>query len=192
MTTALRSLLCAVLLATSLPALAARDDRPATTPRTLLRRIVSPIKPLRASTRALNRLVKPSKHEAIGPRAADAVAKFAGSWKFISSFSLGMAAWIAYNTYAGPHAFDPAPFIGLNLLLSTVAALQAPFILMSQNRQADKDRVRQEEDLAVNIQAEQEIQALHGKVDQLSDQIRLLSEQLGAQNKSHAPPTPLD
>jgi uncharacterized membrane protein len=75
-----------------------------------------------------------------GERMADKMAAGAGSWKFIIFFCLLMAVWIGFNAYMGAHAFDPFPFILLNLTLSTLAALQAPVILMSQNRQASKDR----------------------------------------------------
>ncbi len=77
-------------------------------------------------------------HASFGDRMADKLATVAGSWRFIISFSLLMAVWIAYNAYLGDGAFDPFPFILLNLALSTLAALQAPVILMSQNRQSNR------------------------------------------------------
>jgi uncharacterized membrane protein len=110
-----------------------------------------------------------------GERIADQVASFGGSWTFIGLFVATLIAWIALNTWilAG-HAFDPYPYILLNLLLSCLAALQAPVILMSQNRQAANDRQRAEEDYEINLQAEIEIKALHEKLDQLAAQIEPL------------------
>jgi uncharacterized membrane protein len=105
-----------------------------------------------------------AEREGLGARLADRVAGFAGSWKFIGWSTASMGAWMAYNALSG-HPFDAPPYIGLNLLLSTVAALQAPFILMSQNRQSEKDRIRAERDLAVNIKAEREIRRLDGKLN---------------------------
>jgi uncharacterized membrane protein len=110
-----------------------------------------------------------------GERIADQVASFGGSWTFIGIFVATLLAWIALNTWilAG-HAFDPYPYILLNLLLSCLASLQAPVILMSQNRQAANDRQRAEEDYEINLQAEIEIKALHEKLDQLAAQIEPL------------------
>ena len=98
----------------------------------------------------------------VGQKVADAVAKFGGSWTFIVSFALFMCVWICINTMTFFHViqFDQYPFILLNLILSTVAALQAPVIMMSQNRQAEKDRFNQQEDREVNRQAELEIRNL--------------------------------
>ncbi len=112
----------------------------------------------------------------LGDRAADTVASFAGSWRFITASSLGMTAWMAFNGLSG-HPFDAPPYIGLNLLLSTVAALQGPFILMSQGRQAAKDRRRAEEDLAIDVKAEEEVRELHAKIDALTDSILTLADQ---------------
>ena len=119
--------------------------------------------------------------DTFGERAADKVARYAGSWKFISSFSLGMGVWMAYNTFGG-HPFDAPPFIGLNLMLSTVAALQAPFILMSANRQAQKDRLRTEADFAINVKAEHEVSQLNDKIESLNDSVRILTDALAKQN----------
>lgn len=104
-----------------------------------------------------------------GDRVADRMAEMAGSWKFIIGFSLVMAVWIGVNGYLGGEAFDPFPFILLNLTLSTLAALQAPVILMSQNRQAKKDRAVAENDFQVNLKNELEIADLHRKIDHLTD-----------------------
>jgi uncharacterized membrane protein len=104
-----------------------------------------------------------------GERLADRVAAVGGSWGFIIGFGLILAAWALLNTVLlGIHAFDPFPFIFLNLMLSMLAALQAPIIMMSQNRQAAKDRLEVKLDYETNLRAEAQIDALHQKVDQLS------------------------
>ena len=100
----------------------------------------------------------------LGQRVADRVAAFGGSWTFIGIFVLGMAIWIALNA-ARVATFDPFPFILLNLLLSCLAALQAPVIMMSQNRQAAKDRYDAKSDYEVNVRAEMEIGRLQEKLD---------------------------
>jgi uncharacterized membrane protein len=87
----------------------------------------------------------------LGQRAADSIAKFAGSWAFIFSFTGVLILWMAVNTVLAARAFDPYPFILLNLVLSCVAAIQAPLIMMSQNRQEEKDRRRAENDYKVNL-----------------------------------------
>ena len=114
----------------------------------------------------------------IGERLADQVASFGGSWTFIILFTLVLAFWIALNivgVMARP--FDPFPFILLNLVLSSIAALQAPVIMMSQRRQEVKDRVRAENDYRVNLKAELEIRQLHEKIDhQLARQWEKLAE----------------
>ena len=103
-----------------------------------------------------------------GERVADRVAAFGGSWTFILSFFGILLAWIALNTVLlAARPFDPYPFILLNLVLSCVAALQAPVIMMSQNRQEAKDRVRAEHDYRVNLKAEIEVRLLHEKLDHL-------------------------
>jgi uncharacterized membrane protein len=102
-----------------------------------------------------------------GERAADLVAQFGGSWTFIFIFALLLVAWMSINTTALLRAFDPYPYILLNLVLSCLAAIQAPVILMSQKRQAEKDRLRAENDYEVNLKAEMEIQQLHEKLDEL-------------------------
>ena len=126
-----------------------------------------------------------------GQRMADRVAAFGGSWIFILLFFGVMILWIAINSYVliqwNRHIFDPYPYILLNLVLSMMAAIQAPIIMMSQNRQAVKDRVDATHDYEVNLKAELEIMALHQKIDALrehqweelitmqNEQIRLLS-----------------
>ncbi len=106
-----------------------------------------------------------------GERASDAIADFGGSWTFIISFGVAMFAWIALNVWLiAAHPFDPYPFILLNLVLSTLAAIQAPIIMMSQNRKEDKDRLRSENDYKVNLKAELQIRNLSEKVDYLIQQ----------------------
>jgi uncharacterized membrane protein len=109
----------------------------------------------------------------VGQRVADAVARFGGSWTFIGLFGLVLAAWIALNSYLllrNGSAFDPYPYILLNLILSMLASIQAPIILMSQKRQAEKDRATALHDYEVNLKAELEIMLLHDKIDQLREQ----------------------
>ena len=99
---------------------------------------------------------------------ADKIASFGGSWKFIFSFIFIMIVWIIINTISFiKKPFDPYPFILLNLILSCIAAIQAPIIMMSQNRQEIKDRIRSENDYKVNLKSEIEIRTLHEKVDHL-------------------------
>jgi uncharacterized membrane protein len=103
-----------------------------------------------------------------GQRIADKVAAVGGSWAFIIGFSLFLVVWMVINTLLlRRHPFDPYPFILLNLCLSTIAALQAPVIMMSQNRHAAKDRLRAEQDYQVNLKAELQIQHLHEMLDHL-------------------------
>jgi uncharacterized membrane protein len=111
-----------------------------------------------------------------GQRAADKMAKIAGSWIFVLGFLIVLFTWIGINVLLAGHAFDPFPFILMNLILSCVAAIQAPVIMMSQNRQEEKDRARAENDYMVNLKAEIIIQDLHDKLDQLlNNQAKLLS-----------------
>lgn len=102
-----------------------------------------------------------------GDRAADKMAEFAGSWTFILSFASVIILWILINVNILKNPFDPFPFILLNLVLSCVAALQAPVIMMSQNRQEEKDRIRAKNDYKVNLKSEFIIEDLHNKLDQL-------------------------
>jgi hypothetical protein len=115
-------------------------------------------------------------HLSLGQKVADKVADFGGSWTFIISFMVLVVLWISLNTiWATNQKFDPYPFILLNLILSCIAALQAPVIMMSQNRQEDKDRQRSRSDFMVNLKAELEIRGLHRKVDLLiSDEMKTL------------------
>jgi uncharacterized membrane protein len=117
-----------------------------------------------------------------GERVADGMARFGGSWTFIGAFALFLGMWVASNVWLlRTHPFDPYPFIFLNLLLSMLAALQAPVIMMSQNRQAARDRAAAEHDYQVNLKAELEIMALHDKLDQL--RVEQLEKILEAQSR---------
>ena len=109
---------------------------------------------------------------------SDKVARFGGSWKFIISFGILLSIWIVFNIIAtGVYAFDPYPFILMNLILSSIAALQAPIIMMSQNRQEEKDRMRGENDYLINLKAEMQIRSLQQKMDLLlEEQIKTLFE----------------
>ena len=112
--------------------------------------------------------VRPEKEKekyTIGQRAADTIAKFAGSWAFIFSFAGVLILWMVVNAILATKAFDPYPFILLNLVLSCVAAIQAPLIMMSQNRQEEKDRHRAENDYKVNLKTEIMIEDLYDKVN---------------------------
>ena len=107
-----------------------------------------------------------------GQRAADAVARFGGSWVFVGLFAGTMVAWVALNAMLlalRGATFDPYPYILLNLFLSMLAAIQAPIILMSQNRQSEKDRLSAEHDYEVNLKSELEIMLLHDKLDTLRE-----------------------
>ena len=120
-------------------------------------------------------------HRSFGDRLADHVAAVGGSWGFIIAFALILAVWMGWNevTKGHPLAFDPYPFIFLNLMLSMLAAIQAPVIMMSQNRAATRDREAADHDYVVNLRAELEIMHLHDKVDAMRDtqMIELLKQQ---------------
>jgi uncharacterized membrane protein len=114
-----------------------------------------------------------------GERLSDNVARVGGSWAFIIVFALVLFGWMILNTeILGKigKAFDPYPYIFLNLMLSTVAAIQAPIIMMSQNRQSTKDRIAASHDYEVNLRAELEIMRLHAKIDSLLDVIKQQSK----------------
>lgn len=122
----------------------------------------------------------------LGQRAADAVASFGGSWTFVGLFAATMLGWVGVNAFLLTRrgtTFDPYPYILLNLFLSMLAAIQAPVILMSQNRQSVKDRMTVEHDYEVNLKAELEIMLLHEKIDllrekQWEDLLAIQKEQL--------------
>ena len=109
--------------------------------------------------------------ETLGERVADTVASFGGSWTFIMTFALVLAVYSAVNVELGSKSWDPYPFILLNLFLSMLAAIQAPIIMMSQNRQDKKDRLRSELDFDVNRRAHAEIQGLSHRINMLHDKI---------------------
>jgi len=125
-----------------------------------------------------NLLNPPNEILSRGQKISDKVARFGGSWNFIITFGVVLAFWIIFNALALGHwRFDPYPFILMNLILSCIAALQAPVIMMSQNRQEEKDRKRAENDYLINMKAEMQIRSLHQKMDLLlEDQIKTLFE----------------
>lgn len=122
-----------------------------------------------------------------GQKMADRISSWAGSWTFIILFLFFMLLWMGFNALLGNQAFDPFPFILLNLTLSTLAALQAPVILMSQNRQSHKDRAQAQNDYQVNLKNEMEIVDLHRKVDvlltALDQQTRLVNALVAARRQ---------
>lgn len=113
-----------------------------------------------------------------GQKAADAVARFAGSWAFIFSFIAVMVIWMILNIVMGKKAFDAYPFILLNLVLSCIAAVQAPLIMMSQNRQEAKDRKHAEDDYRVNLKNELVIDELYKKVEQIEENEKKIMKML--------------
>ena len=140
----------------------------------LIREIISDVKHDMSDEEILNMLANsrvsanPQKEKyTIGQRAADRIAKFAGSWAFIFSFTAVLILWMVGNVLLAKRAFDPYPFILLNLVLSCVAAIQAPLIMMSQNRQEEKDRRRAENDYKVNLKTEIMIEDLHDKMNKI-------------------------
>jgi uncharacterized membrane protein len=121
------------------------------------------------ATRNANEIIE--KQETFGERIADSVAGFGGSWTFIIAFAIVLAVYTAINVWLDNKAWDPYPFILLNLFLSMLAAIQAPVIMMSQNRQDSRDRVRSELDFDVNRRAETEIQGLSRKLNFLDEKV---------------------
>ena len=123
-----------------------------------------------------NLLHPPIETMTVGQKVSDKVARFGGSWSFIITFMVILIVWIAFNaTLPKADQFDPFPLILMNLILSCIAALQAPIIMMSQNRQEEKDRKQNVNDYMINMKAEMEIKALHQKIDLLlEDEIRVL------------------
>ena len=119
----------------------------------------------------------------LGQRAADAVARFAGSWAFIFSFIAVMVLWMAGNVLLASRAFDAYPFILLNLVLSCIAAVQAPLIMMSQNRQEAKDRQRAENDYRVNLKNELIIDDLYRKLDRILENQQRIDQRLEQNNQ---------
>ena len=142
--------------------------------RKLLKEVLKDIRHDMSDEEVLNLLadskisVNPSAEKyTLGQRAADAIARFAGSWAFIFSFTGLLVLWMIVNTLLAAKAFDPFPFILLNLVLSCIAAIQAPLIMMSQNRQEEKDRRRAENDYKVNLKTEIMIEDIHGKMNRI-------------------------
>ena len=144
--------------------------------RKLLQEVLNEIRQDMTDEEVLNLLsdskisVSPKKEKekyTLGQRAADTIAKFAGSWAFIFSFAGVLILWMVVNAILATKAFDPYPFILLNLVLSCVAAIQAPLIMMSQNRQEEKDRHRAENDYKVNLKTEIMIEDLYDKVNSI-------------------------
>ena len=155
--------------------------------RKLLQEVISDIRRDMSDEEVLNLLAgsKISENTAkekytLGQRAADAIARFAGSWAFIFSFTGVLVLWMAGNVLLASGAFDPYPFILLNLVLSCVAAIQAPLIMMSQNRQEEKDRRRAENDYKVNLKTEIMIEDLYDKMNALLARQAALEKQLAA------------
>lgn len=130
----------------------------------------------------------PEDQRTLGQKLSDHLARFGGSWYFIISFCFLLLIWVTWNKYAsGPLRFDPFPYIFLNLILSMIAALQAPVIMMSQNRQADIDRQHLIEDRAVNKRSELQLRDLTKKVDDLEELLLELKEILQKDNKVDEP-----
>jgi len=143
-------------------------------------------KAIEEETLITNNLLNPPKETLTrGQTISDKVAKFGGSWAFIISFFIILVVWVLFNTLTPvKDNFDPYPFILMNLILSCIAALQAPVIMMSQNRQEEKDRKRAENDYLINLKAELEIKALNQKTELLiQEQIQTLFESQEAQLK---------
>ena len=137
------------------------------------------------STRNPNEVIE--EEASFGDRLADSVARFGGSWRFIISFGFVLVVYSGINITLGHRAWDPYPFILLNLFLSMLAAIQAPVIMMSQNRQDAKDRLRSELDFDVNRRAESEIQGLSRKLNQLDEKIGDIEELLRKDGRSNLP-----
>ena len=162
--------------------------------RKLLREVLNDIRHDMADEEVLNLLadskmsVKPESGKekyTLGQRAADTIAKFAGSWAFIFSFTGVLVLWMVFNVILAAKAFDPYPFILLNLVLSCVAAIQAPLIMMSQNRQEEKDRRRAENDYKVNLKTEIMIEDLYDKVNAILAKQLEMEKQLQAESKKN-------
>ena len=160
--------------------------------RKLLREVLNDIRHDMTDEEILNLLadskisVSPEKGRekySLGQRAADSIAKFAGSWAFIFSFTGVLILWMIVNAILAAKAFDPYPFILLNLVLSCVAAIQAPLIMMSQNRQEQKDRRRAENDYKVNLKTEIMIEDLYDKINLLLAKQAVMEKQLKSHNE---------
>jgi uncharacterized membrane protein len=137
------------------------------------------------STRNPNEVIE--EETTFGDSLADSVARFGGSWRFIISFAIVLIVYSSINVYLGHRAWDPYPFILLNLFLSMLAAIQAPVIMMSQNRQDAKDRLRSELDFDVNRRAESEIQGLARKLNSLDEKIADIEDLLRSNLRTSQP-----
>ena len=129
-----------------------------------------------------------AKDTTLGKRIADSVARFGGSWGFIILFGIVLMGYTWLNVFLGSRSWDPYPFILLNLFLSMLAAIQAPVIMMSQNRQDTKDRLRSELDFDVNRRAESEIQGLSHRLNLLTDKIEDIADLLRTNGETAGPP----
>ncbi len=161
--------------------------------RKLLQEVITDIRHDMTDEEVLNLLadskisVNPGKGQGkytLGQKAADTIAKFAGSWAFIFSFTAILILWMIVNVLLAANAFDPYPFILLNLVLSCVAAIQAPLIMMSQNRQEEKDRRRAENDYKVNLKTEIMIEDLYDKVNIILAKQNAIEKYLNLKSKS--------
>lgn len=161
--------------------------------RKLLQEVITDIRHDMTDEEVLNLLadskisVNPGKGQGkytLGQKAADTIAKFAGSWAFIFSFTAILILWMIVNVLLAANAFDPYPFILLNLVLSCVAAIQAPLIMMSQNRQEEKDRRRAENDYKVNLKTEIMIEDLYDKVNIILAKQNAIEKYLNLKTKS--------
>lgn len=128
--------------------------------------------------------VEQQERVSFGARAADGIAKFAGSWTFIIIFVSILLLWIFTNAYLLTNPFDVYPFILLNLVLSCIAAIQAPVIMMSQNRQEEKDRLRSLNDYEANLKSELLVEDIHHKLDQIIDNQEQISKRLSRLEKA--------
>ena len=135
---------------------------------------------------AQNAVKEYEKDLTFGQRASDNLARFAGSWTFIIIFAILMIAWISLNTYLLTRPYDVYPFILLNLILSCIAAIQAPIIMMSQNRQEQKDRERASNDYKVNLKTEIIIEDLYEKISTILDNQQQLQVRLDLMRGPHA------
>ena len=149
---------------------------------------------LLSESRVSENTERPSQKDTLGQRAADRIARFAGSWGFIFTFVAVLLAWMVGNVLLAAGAFDPYPFILLNLVLSCVAAIQAPLIMMSQNRQEEKDRRRAENDYKVNLKTEIMIDELYTKMNRILAQqehiLRHLRDQAPSSGEEESPAEP--
>ncbi len=120
----------------------------------------------------------------VGQRTADKIAAFGGSWPFIIAFGIVLASWILLNAVIlNNKGFDPYPFVFLNLVLSCLAAIQAPIIMMSQNRQTEKDRLTANNDYLVNLKSEIIVEDLHKKMDKILEQQKIILKEINEQKK---------